>query len=220
MRYWNPSYDTTIQETSLHFCKMSYAYCCRSVSLGNRLWDGDLCAGNLIGSALRINSQMKKRKRNYWDDTGLLDADNKDLSWSIGSSETRMAYTIIPGCSLIARYLYTSQHPYWDTDEPEKGISYSTSKSLHQRTVTRGENGVVQLSMVPACRDLCSDSERWRGVVSQYNTTASLIYKQYSFSWIFGIKRSGYNCSLKIRTLWHIQKSWCPDSTKTYNSSK
>lgn len=43
MRYWNPSYDTTIQETSLHFCKMSYVYCCRSVSLGNRLWDEDLC---------------------------------------------------------------------------------------------------------------------------------------------------------------------------------
>lgn len=116
---------------------------------------------NLIGSALRINSQMKKRKRNYWDDIGLLDADNKDLSWSTGSSEARMAYTIIPGYTLIARYLYTSQHPVLGHRWARKGNiifnkQISSSVDSHQRRKWCGTivNGPSMQ------RDLCSDSKR------------------------------------------------------------
>lgn len=143
-----------MQETSFHFCEMSYTYCCRSVSLGNRLWDGDLCAGSLIGSGIRMNPRQRTESRITREMLGCWTVTTNPSVDHLGSSGARMAYKIVPGYSLVAGSLHFTTSCNRTQMTTEKGISSSARKSLHQWTVTRRGNAVVQSSLVPASRGM------------------------------------------------------------------
>lgn len=88
-----------------------HIYCCRSGSLGKRLWDEDLCACSLLGSALRINtwveegkSKLSRKKLSSYTVTIKASVD------SFNSFGARMAYSIFLKAQWLLD-LYIPQHP-------------------------------------------------------------------------------------------------------------
>lgn len=79
----------------------------RGGSLGNTLWDEDLCSGRFWGSALRIKP-VKEWKKPAWAEreAELWCSQNKGLSWPTGSSGAGMASQSCPEFRVESRTLY------------------------------------------------------------------------------------------------------------------